>query len=147
DGHARGHEGEPEHRGLGEGELLTDGCAPGRAQPRSGASAASRRRQRRQSRSAFGGRDPSETAGSAGRPFRSSAAVRTEGAETAAVSASQAAAGRRSKRAAEARKSAKKITSGGPSRAAACSPGIANETAIRSKNPGCSSTTTLVGPR
>jgi hypothetical protein len=50
------------------------------------------------------------------------------------------------KRPAAARKSAKKITSGGPRRAAASSPGTENETAIRSKSPGFSSTTTFVGP-
>jgi len=50
-------------------------------------------------------------------------------------------------RAAAARKSAKKMTSGGPRRPAPSSPGTANATAIRSKSPGCSSTTTFVGPR
>jgi hypothetical protein len=54
---------------------------------------------------------------------------------------------RRPNLSAVARKSAKKITSGGPSRASSSSPGIENAIAIRSKMPGSSSTTTLVGPR
>ena len=59
----------------------------------------------------------------------------------------QVAPGRSPKRAAAARKIAKKKTSGGPIRAASCSPGIENSTAIRSNSPGRSSTTSRVGPR
>ena len=63
------------------------------------------------------------------------------------VISTQVSPGRRWKRTAEPRKSAKKRTSGRPSCAALCSPGSGKEIESASKICGCSSTITLVGPR
>src|SRR5262245_7922115 len=87
-------------------------------------------------------------AGNAGNPATSSqTTVRTSVVPSPAVMAIHVQPGRSPNRAAAARKSAKKSTSGGPRSANESSPGTRKPKASSSKRPGFSETTYSVGPR
>ena len=115
--HAKLTAGVAEHHRLGHEELprLDDGQRRGRS-PRRGCPRLSPARSCAQIRSAFGTRNPNESAGSAGRPATSAQTVIAIVAPRAPTIASHVQPGRSRNRTAAARKSAKKRRSGIPSR-------------------------------